>query len=90
MEPPLILCKRKKVKSLSRVQLFVTQWTVACQAPLPMGFSRQEYWRGVPCPPLGYLPDPVIEPKSFTSLALAGGFFTTSATWEVHILHTLN
>ena len=42
-----------KVKLLSHVQLFVTLWTIACQAPLSMGFSRQEYWRGLPCPPLG-------------------------------------
>ena len=65
-------------------------WAMARQAPLSMGFSRQEYWRGLLCPPPGDLPDSVTEPKSFTSLALAGGFFTTSATWEVHILHTLS
>ncbi|KAI4548127.1 hypothetical protein MG293_000457 [Ovis ammon polii] len=46
-----------KVKSLSRVRLFATQWTVACQAPLPMGFSRQEYWSGLPFPEdLGSIP----------------------------------
>ena len=43
---------------LSRVWLIVTPWTVACQAPMSMGFSRQEYWSGLPCPPLGDLPDP--------------------------------
>ena len=69
-------------KSLHHVQLFVTPWTVACQAPLSMGFSRQEYWSGLPCPPPGDLPDPGIKPASFISPALAGGFFTTSATWE--------
>ena len=53
-----------KVKSLSRVQLFVTPWTVAHQAPLSMGFSRQEHWSGLPCPPPGDLPDPGIEPES--------------------------
>ena len=58
------------------VQLFATLWTVASQTPLSMGFSRQEYWSGLPCPPPGDLPDPGIKP------ALAGGFFTTSATWE--------
>ena len=47
-----------------------------------MGFSRQEYWIGLPCPPPGDLPDPGIKPASLTSPALAGGFFTTSATWE--------
>ena len=48
----------------SCVQLFVTLWTVDCQAPLPMGFSRQEYWSGLPCPPPGDLPDSGIEPTS--------------------------
>ena len=66
----------------SHVWLFVTLWTVACQAPLSMGFSRQEYWSGLPCPPPEDLPDPGIEPSSFMTPALAGGFFTTSATWE--------
>ena len=46
------------------------------------GFSRQEYWSGLPCPPPGDLPDPGIEPVSLVSLALAGGFFTTGTTWE--------
>ena len=53
---------------------FETLWTVACQAPLSMEFSRPEYWRGLPFPSPGDLPDPGIEPKS---PALAGGFFTT-------------
>ena len=53
-----------KVKSLSRVQLFATPWTVAYQAPLSMGFSRQEYWSGLPFPSPGDLPDPGIEPGS--------------------------
>ena len=52
------------VKSLSRVRLFATPWTVAHQAPLSMGFSRQEYWSGLPFPSLGDLPDPGIEPRS--------------------------
>ena len=56
-----------------------TLGTVAGQAPLPMGFCRQEYWSGLPCPPPGELPDPGNEPASFTSPALAGGFFTASA-----------
>ena len=54
----------KKVKSLSRVQLFVTPWTVAHQAPLSMGFSRQEYWSGLPFPSPRDLPDPGIEHRS--------------------------
>ena len=52
-----------KVKSLNRVQLFVTPWTVAYQAPLSMGFSRQEYWSGLPFPSPGDLPNPGIEPR---------------------------
>ena len=55
-----------KVKSLSRVQLFVTPWIVAHQAPLSMGFSRQEYWSGLPFRSPGDLPDPGIEPGSPT------------------------
>ena len=69
----------------SRVQLCVTLWTVALQAPLSMGFFRQEYWSGLPCPPLGDLPDPQIKPASLKSPAMAGGLFTTSATWEVEV-----
>ena len=63
----------------SRVRLFVTPRTVARQAPLSMGFSRQGYWRRLPFPPAGDLPDPGLEPTSLTSPALAGGSFTTSA-----------
>ena len=61
------LTKQKvKVKSLSRVRLFATPWTVAYQAPPSMGFSRQEYWSGVPFPSPGDLHDPGIEPGSPT------------------------
>ena len=60
----------------SRVWLFTTPWTVTCQAPLSMGFSRQEYWAGLPCTPPD-LPDPGIEPESIMSPT-----FTTSATWK--------
>ena len=60
------------------VQLFAAPWTVAHQALLYMGFSRQKYWSGLPCPPPGDLPDQGIKPVSLTSPALAGGFFTTS------------
>ena len=67
------------VLSLFRcVQLFETTWTVVLQ-PLSMAFSRQEYWRGLPFPSPGDLPDPGIKAMS---PALAGRFFTTSATWE--------
>ena len=55
-------------------------WTIAHQAPLSMGFSRQEYWSGLPCLPL---PNSGIKPVSLRSPAWAGGFFTTSTTWEV-------
>ena len=65
------------ISHFSRVQLFVTPWTVARQAPLSMEFSRQEYWSGLPCPPPGDLPNPGTEPVSLMSPALAGGFFTT-------------
>ena len=64
--------------------LSVTPWTVVFQASLFMGFSKQEYWSGLPCPPLGDLPNPGVEPTSLMSPALVGGFFTTSATWEAH------
>ena len=70
--PGLLCCRwslyylkeRKKANSLSRVRLFATPWTVAYQASLSMGFSRQEYWSGLPFPSPGDLPDPGIEPKS--------------------------
>ena len=75
-------------QSLSRVQLFVTLWTVACQAPLSTRFSRQEHWSGMPCPSLGDPPNPGIEPASLTPPALVGRFFTTSTTWEAHKSHT--
>ena len=58
--------RRKKVKLLSRVQLFVTPWIVAHQAPLSMGFSRQEYQSGLPFPSPGDVSDPGIEPRSPT------------------------
>ena len=65
---------------LSRVRLVATQWTVACQAPLSMGFSQQEYWGGLLLPTLGDLPELGIEPVSPAAAPLAGRFFTTSAT----------
>ena len=67
---------------LSHVWLFVTPWTVACQALLSMGFPRQEYWSGLPFPSPGDLPDPGIEPVTLVSPALAGGFLTISTIWE--------
>ena len=63
-------------QGLSRVQLFVTPWTVAHEIPLCMEFSRKEYWGGLPFPSPGDLPSVGIEPSSPGSPALAGGFFT--------------
>ena len=60
----------------------MTLWTVALEAPLSTGFSRQEYWTGFPCPPPGGLSEPGIEPTSLTSPALIGGFFTCSTIGE--------
>ena len=67
---------------LGRVWLFVTLWTIACQALLSIGFSRQEYWSGFPCPSVRNLPNLGITPASLMSPALAGRFFTNSITWE--------
>ena len=63
---------------LSCFKLFATSWPVAHQAPLSMGFSKQEYWSGLPFPPPGDLPDPGIKSTSLEAPALAGGFFTTA------------
>ena len=65
---------------LSRVRLSATPWAVARQAPLSMGFSRQEYWSGLTFPSPGDLPNPGIAPVSLVSPALVGRFFTTDAT----------
>ena len=62
----LIKPMKVKVKSLSHVQLLATPWTVAYQDPMSMGFSRQEYWSGLPFPSSGDLPDPGIKPRSPT------------------------
>ena len=64
----------------SHVQFFATLWTIAHQVLLSVGFSRQEYWSGLPCPPPRDLSDPGIKPTSFKSPELADDFFTTSAT----------
>ena len=71
----------------SCVQLFATLKTVDHQAPLSVGFSRQEYWSGLPFSTLGDLPHPGIEPVSLMSPSMAGGFFNWESgffTWEVH------
>ena len=69
----IMSCFRVSACMLSHFWLFATLWTEP---------TRQEYWSGLTCPPSGYLSDPTIKPTSLKSLALAGGFFTTSATWE--------
>ena len=73
--------KKKAVcaQSLSHIQIFVTPQAVACQAPLSMGFSRQEYWSRLPIPTPGDLPNPGIKPVSLASPALVDWFFTTAA-----------
>ena len=66
-------CVCRVLSPFSRVWLFATPQTVAGQAPLSMGFSRQEYWSGLPCPPPGNLPDPGIEPMSLVFLHWQAG-----------------
>ena len=66
----------------SGIQLFAAPWTVICQVPLSMGFSRQEDWSGLLCPPPYDLPDPGTEPLTLMSRALADGFFTNITTWD--------
>ena len=61
----------------SHIRFFVTPWAIAHQAPLSMGFPRQEYWNGLPFPPPGDLPDPGIEPTSLAFPVLAGRLLTT-------------
>ena len=70
----------------SCVRLFETRWAVACQATLSMGFSRQEYWSGLPCPPPRDFPNPGIQPRSH----IAGGFFTSWATRECLKINEIN
>ena len=83
----LLLCMCS-VTQLCPILGIPKSWTVACQAPLSMGFPRQEYRSGLSCPPPGDLPDPGIKPMSHASSALAGGFFTTSITWEAPCLYS--
>ena len=72
---------------LSHVKVFMAPWAMAHKAPLPMEYSRQEYWSGIPFPIPGNLPDPGIQPASLGSLALADGFFITNATWEALVAY---
>ena len=75
-------CALSRFKCMHESDSLATPWTVACQAPLSTGFSRQEYWSGLPCPPPGDLPDPGVISVSLPSPALAGSFFIANATWE--------
>ena len=72
-------------KSLQLCLTLCNLWTVAHKSPQSMGFSRQEYCSGLPCPPLGDLPDLEIDSTSLMSPASVGGFFTASATWEAPV-----
>ena len=75
----------------SHVQLCVTLWAVACQEPLSMRFSRQEYWSGFPCPPPGDLPDTGIKPEFLRSPALAGvKIYSTGPTGKTLRQHRLS
>ena len=66
----------------SHVRIFATLWTITHRAPLSIGFSREEHWKGLPRLSPADLRNPEITPASLMSLALAGRFFTTSTTWE--------
>ena len=80
------MCMR--AHSLSHVQLFATLWTLARQAPLSMGFPRQEYWSGLPFPSLEDLPNPGTEPTSLAPPALAGGFFIIDPPGKLPPMYT--
>ena len=82
IQPATFICYPCMLSCFIRVQLFATLWTVALQAPPSMGFSKQEYWSGFPFPSPADLPNPGMEPMPLASPALAGRFFTSSATWE--------
>ena len=83
------MCVRAYVCSLNCIQLFVTPRTIACQAPLSMRFSRQEYWSGLPFPSPGDLPNPGIKPVFLVSLALTNGFLYHCTTYNwMYLLKT--
>ena len=81
-----------KLNRLSCVWLFTILWTAAHQAPLSMGFSSQEYWSGLPCPPPGDLPDPGIKPISLMFLPWPMGFLALALPGKplYQLMHTLN
>ena len=78
---PISMCVLSR---FSHIWVFVTVWTGAHQATLSMGYFRQEYWSGLPCPPPGGLSNPGRQPMSLECPALESGFFTTSTTWEAY------
>ena len=92
---PNRICEMMEKFSFSMVPIAVTcsceeleLWLVCLGNFFSMRFSRQEYWSGLPCPPPGDLPEPGIQFKTLKSPALAGGFFTTSTTWEAQLAAT--
>ena len=78
------------LRGFSCIRLFVTPWTAAHQAPLSMGFSRQEYWRGLPCPPPGDLPNPGIELEFLASSALQVDSLPVSHQGSLHTLSCIS
>ena len=84
---PWVLCYAKSLQLCPA--LYKPMDCIACQAPLSMGFPRQEYWSGLPCSPPGDLPDPGIELASLLSSALASRISITSSTWEAHTLYVM-
>ena len=87
--PQTVACMHAWVLSpFSHVRLFATLQTVAHQAPLSMGFSRQEYWSGLLYPPLGDLPNPGIEPRASGIFRITGGFFSTEPVGKPQTVHT--
>ena len=88
----ILAIKAMRVCVLSRfshVQLVVPLWTVTCQAPLSMGFSRQENWSVLPFPPPRDHPDPGVKPVSLACPALAGGFFTPKPPGKLNVNYKL-
>ena len=83
-------CMCAVLSRFSHARLFAIPWMAVLQAPLFMGFSRQEYWSGLLCPLLGDLPDSGMDPMSLESSALEVRFFTTSTTWEAPIVQYNN
>ena len=81
-----VCCACMHAKVASFVSNSCDSMTVACQAPLSLGFSQKESWGELPYPPSGDLPDPGVKPAILTSPAMAGAFFTTTITWEAQYL----